>query len=203
MPIAEIHEHTFPKYPAPLVIAEGGERLLVEARWGVERFIGEGRTKPVTNARNDKLGSRTWKTCTETRRCLIPATGYFEPGLGPVGARGEILFTVTDRPAFFFAGLWDTGKDGREFTMVTTEPNDFVHRYHDRMPVVLDDAGIEAWLGDSPLAPDEIVRLCRGLLSEALLHEELAPKLKIARPPKTPPPPEPCRYGSPLQDGLR
>jgi putative SOS response-associated peptidase YedK len=193
-PQVEFAEHTFPKYPAPVMIQEHGTRTLVEMRWGVQRFIGQGKTKPVTNARNDKLLSRTWKACAEQRRCLIPATGYFEPGLGPVGAKGEMFFRVKEWPMFFFAGLWDINPDGAAFTMVTTEPNDYVRPYHDRMPVVLAESDWELWLGDEPLSVELLNGLCRGLPSEALQHEELAAKLKVTRPGpmvKEPPPPPP------------
>lgn len=185
-PLPEFAEHIFPKYPAPVVVQISGERTLVTKTWGIAMPI-KGATKTltryVTNARNDKLSSFTWNQSTRHRRCLIPATGYFEPGTGPTGARGEILFTVKERPAFFFAGLWD----GTEFTMVTTEPNDFVRRYHDRMPVVLSDSDAVAWLGDEPLAISDVQALCRGLPSEALNHEELPPKLKITKTGTKPP----------------
>lgn len=183
---AILAEHTYPKYLAPIVIQQAGERSLVTKSWGIPLTI-KGVTKPltklVTNARNDKLRGFTWRYSTDERRCLIPATGYFEPGLGPPGAKGEILFTVKERPMFFFAGLWE----GDAFTMVTTEPNDFVARFHDRMPVVLDDAEAEAWLGDQPLPAERLVTLCRGLPSEALHHDELPPMLKVTRPQKKTP----------------
>jgi putative SOS response-associated peptidase YedK len=187
--ISEIAEHTYPKYPAPIVIQQSGARSLVTKSWGIPITVkgtgGKPLTKPVTNARNDKLGGYTWRYAAAERRCLIPATGYFEPGLGPVGAKGEILFTVRERPCFFLAGLWE----GDAFTMVTTEPNEFVRTYHDRMPVVLHDADAETWLGDTALPDDLLARLCRGLPSEALLHETLPPRLKITRSEnKTPPP---------------
>lgn len=185
--LGEIVEHTYPKYPAPVVIQQAGARTLVSKTWGIPVTIknasGKTVTKPVTNARNDKLGGFTWRFAAAERRCLIPAAGYFEPGLGPVGAKGEILFTVKERPAFFFAGLWSDGA----FTMVTTTPNEFVARFHDRMPVVLDDADALAWLGDTPLPENRLVTLCRGLPADALLHETLPPKLKITRPEPKPP----------------
>lgn len=86
-----------------------------------------------------------------------PAMGYYEPGLGPLGAKGEILFTVQERPCFFFAGLWQENA----FTMVTINPNEFVAKFHDRMPVVLNDEDALNWLGESPLSAGELVRLCR------------------------------------------
>ena len=178
-------EHMYPKYLAPVIVQRAGVRTLEAMNWGVVRFIGNGKTKPVTNARNDKLLSRTWKTCADQRRCLIPANGYYEPGLGPTGARGEILVTVKDRPFFLMAGLWENGT----FTLVTTEPNELVRTYHDRMPVVLDESEVEAWLGDEPLPENRLAELCRGLPSEALLHETIPPRLKITRlDPKSEPP---------------
>ena len=51
-----------------------------------------------------------------------------------------------------FAGLWETWKgQGHEdplqtFTIVTTEPNAFAARWHDRMPVVLPEARWDEWL---------------------------------------------------------
>lgn len=180
VPPLDLSEHTF---PAPVVIQQGGERLLLNKTWGVPVMVRTPKgsvSKPVTNARNDKLAGFTWRYAANERRCLIPATGYFEPGTGPIGARGEILFTVRDRPCFFIAGLWE----GDAFTMVTTEPNDFVRQFHDRMPVVLADADVEAWLGDEPLPMDRLKELCRGLSADALAHETLPARLRIVRPNK-------------------
>lgn len=190
LPMPDLPEHIYPRYLAPVVVEVGRGRSLVAKAWGVPIAIkgakGQRIEKPVTNARNDKLTGFTWRHAVRERRCRIPATGYFEPGLGPPGAKGEILFTVKERSAFFFAGLWE----GDTFTMVTTEPNEFVRRFHDRMPVVLADSDALAWLGDEPLPDADLAHLCRGLPAEALLHESLPPKLKITRPAKEPKPAE-------------
>jgi len=63
--------------------------------------------------------------------------------------------------------------------MVTTEPNEFVRRFHDRMPVVLNDNDAAAWLGEEPLPEADLQLLCRGLPAEALNHEEIAPRPKV------------------------
>ena len=188
LPLLDMTEHAYPESLAPIVVQCGGEAQLVARTWGVPIAIkgakGQRLIKPVTNARSDKLTGFTWRYAAKGRRCLILATGYFEPGLGPVGAKGEIFFTVKGRPEFFLAGLWE----GDAFAMVTTEPNEFVAQFHDRMPVVLDDADALAWLGEEPLADAELLRLCGGLPPESLLHGNAA-ELKITRP--TPPaPPE-------------
>jgi len=179
-------EHTYPKSLAPVLIETAGEQSFVSMRWGVLIPI-QGKLKPVTNARDDKLTGFSWRYATAERRCLIPATSYFEPGTGPEGARGELLFTVKERPAFFFAGVWNPdaeGSDERGFAMVTTSPNDYVRPFHDRMPVVLTDEEADEWIGDEPLAPNRLKALCRGLPSEALLHTVIPANPKEQRPAK-------------------
>ena len=180
LPLPDFPTHIYPKYPAPVIIQQGGERNLVAKHWGIPMKI-KGATKMldrhVTNARNDKLGGYPWRFSVEERRCLIPATGYFEPGLGPVGLKGEIIFTVKEQPFFYFAGLWDCDA----FTMVTTDPNDYVQKYHDRMPVILAPSLATEWLGDEPLSDERLRVLCQGLPTEALQHEELPARLKITK----------------------
>jgi putative SOS response-associated peptidase YedK len=104
--------------------------------------------------------------------------------MGPVGRRGEIFFTVREQPVFFLAGLWEREADTGEetFAMVTTEPNATAARFHDRMPLALNDGDVEEWLGDEPLPPKRLAELCRGLPAEALLFHELPPPLAIVRP---------------------
>lgn len=190
--LGEAAPHVYPKRKGRVVRKKNGEAELVLMRWGVWPFYQKENPKLVTNARNDGLTSKAlWKQSVRHRRCLVPATGYFEPGLGPVGARGEVRFSVKDHPHFFIAGLWDndpneSGECG--YTLVTTEPNDYVRPFHDRMPVVLSDTDALDWLGEEPLADARLAELCRGLPSEALLHEEIAAKppekLTVKRPEK-------------------
>jgi putative SOS response-associated peptidase YedK len=191
-PFCEAAVHMYPKRKGRVVREKNGEAELVLMRWGVWPFYQKDNPKLVSNARNDGLISKAiWKQSARHRRCLVPATGYFEPGLGPVGARGEVRFTVRERPHFYMAGLWDNDPNGSGecgYTLVTTEPNDYVRPFHDRMPVVLSDTDALAWLGEEPLPDARLIDLCRGLPSEALLHEEIAAKapekLTVKRPDK-------------------
>ncbi len=60
------------------------------------------------------------------------------------------------------------------------------------MPVVLSDGDALEWLGEEPLADARLAELCRGVPSEAWIHEEIAAKipekLAIKRPEKKLPP---------------
>lgn len=193
--LSEAPAHMYPKRKGRIVRKKDGVAELVLMRWGVWPFYQKENPKLVTNARDDGLLSKAlWKQSTRHRRCLVPAMGYFEPGLGPVGARGEVLFTVKEWRHFYIAGLWDSDpNDSGEcgFTLVTTAPNDYARRFHDRMPVVLSNSDALEWLGDEPLPDSRLVELCRGLPAEAMNHEEIAAKppekLTIKRPDRKPP----------------
>jgi putative SOS response-associated peptidase YedK len=59
-----------------------GASDLVTMRWGFER-PGLG---TVNNSREDKLDGPMWRTAFRERRCLVPATRYYEFS-GPKGER--------------------------------------------------------------------------------------------------------------------
>ena len=179
-PVPEFTPHAYPKSPSPIVVEEGGRRMLQIHRWGVGYTV-KGKPTLVTNARDDQLLKiGLWKKSVAQRRCLIPVTGYFEPGMGPPGAKGELFFTMRDRSAFFIAGLWDADPDGtRAYSMVTTSPNDYTRAFHDRQPVVLSDADALAWLGSQPLPAERVVALTRPPANEEMRHEVIAAVPKV------------------------
>lgn len=183
--VPEYTTHAYPKSPSPIIVEEGGRRSLQIHRWGVSCIV-EGKLKHVANARDDRLLKiALWKESVAKRRCLIPLIGYFEPGLGPEGAKGELLFTIRNRPVFFVAGLWDADPDGtRAYTMVTTSPNDYTRPFHDRQPVVLSDADALAWLGSQALPDDRVYALTRPPPNEVMVHEVIpaVPRVKIEKP---------------------
>lgn len=179
--LPEYTPHAFPKSPSPVIVEEAGRRVVQMHRWGVGYTV-KGKPTLVTNARDDQLLKiRLWKESVSLRRCLIPLVGYFEPGPGPVGARGEIIFTMRDRPVFFVAGLWDSDPDGgRAYAMVTTSPNAYTAPFHDRQPVALSDSDALAWLGEQPLQADRIFALTRPPL-DAEMHHEVIPAIPRAK----------------------
>ena len=172
--------HPWPKAQAPISLQTEQGRLISLLRWGVRVEVKNARGTPsvkyVTNSRDDKLTSFTWRHCVTCRRCLIPARAYYEPD-GPEGAKWEVRFTLRDRADFFLAGLWDTDPDGntRSFSMVTTGANALAARIHDRMPLVLDDTAARRWLGHTPLTSDELRALCRPFPADAMASAAMPP----------------------------
>ena len=76
---ANFGAEVFPGYPGA-VVAEG---RLTQMSWGFPLVLKGSKgqplkSKPVNNARTDKLGSPFWRASFESRRCLIPVTAWAE-----------------------------------------------------------------------------------------------------------------------------
>jgi putative SOS response-associated peptidase YedK len=68
--------------------------------------------------------------------------------------KSPFLFTMKHKKAFTFAGLWESwvdpaGSELRSCTLITTEPNELIGQYHDRMPVILDETARWEWLSEN------------------------------------------------------
>lgn len=141
-----------PTQEVSVIISEdGAEPQLAEARWwfqkeGAKEFSTEYST---FNARADKVESSfLFKHALAHQRCLVPVSSFYEwskKGMPPT----EIY--LPDEKPFALAGLFshwlDGGTESYSFTIITTEPNDFMKRIHNRMPVVLSDVKTQRkWL---------------------------------------------------------
>ncbi len=162
--LAEPPEILAPRYniaPGQLipVIAlkpDGVRRGMAMLKWGlVPRWADTPQSGPrPINARADSLGKPTFREAFREQRCLIPADGFYEwRKVGKV--KQPVHFRMFDDSAFAFAGMWDVWTDGthKQVTCchITTEANDLVGQYHDRMPVILPPEAYEAWLAvDTP-----------------------------------------------------
>lgn len=147
-----------PGQPVPVIALkqDGIRRGMAMLKWGlVPHWADTPQSGPrPVNARADGLGKPTFRDAFQTRRCLIPADGFYE--WQKVGkTKHPVHFRMTDSSVFAFAALWDVWTDGthKQITCctITTEPNELVARYHDRMPVILAAEAYTAWLAaDTP-----------------------------------------------------
>jgi len=101
---------------------------------------------PITNAQRDTIDQKpTFKEAFATRRCLIPASGFYE-WVDFNGGRQPVLFTLADEKPFFFGGLWSTKEPPVHFVIMTAPANQFVRAVHNRMPLIIDPKDYVAWL---------------------------------------------------------
>ena len=171
-----------PGHEPPIVLVNSsGRRELDVARWWL---IPASWRRPLDvlptafNARGEELGEkRFWSKSFDTRRCLVPATGWRE-FTGASGKRQPHHFHY-DHGLFAFAGVWDEwrspeGESVRSFAIVTVAANDIVAPIHDRMPLRVEPDAHAEWL-DPNLPGRAALERVRARSAPALAHYEADP----------------------------
>ena len=162
---------------------EGGgrgepRRRLTVLRWGLvpswakDRRIGS----RMINARLETVAEKpAFRRAFASRRCLLPADGYYEwtaPEPGTRGPKQPWLIRPGDGSVLALAGLYEVWRDPADpeapllwtSAVLTTEAMDEAGRVHDRMPMLVEPEAWAAWLDpdlDDPVA-------LRGLLQPAM-----------------------------------
>lgn len=138
------------------VVAGDGVRRLVAMRWG---FIPTWYKTPtdgplLINARAETIAQKpAFAEACRTRRCLIPADGFYEWTKDETGARLPWYLYRADGQAMVFAGVWQTWRMGDQdlttCAIVTTAANDRLSAIHKRQPVILNPDQWALWLGEA------------------------------------------------------
>lgn len=97
-----------------------------------------------------------WKAYFEKKRCLVPASAFFE--WRHVGKKKfPYRIHLKNEEPFFFAGIWnqwtneETGEIIFSYAVLTTEANDLMAKIHNskkRMPIILKQENAKEYLGD-------------------------------------------------------
>ncbi len=151
------------------VFDHGGERTLGLFNWTfIPPWSRDGKPGKFStiNARDDKIiDSRLYGPSFKSKRCLIPAGGFYEWRGNRKPKQPYYIHRVDGRP-LALAGVWsewhsrETDDERYSFAIITTSPNDVMSPIHDRMPVILGRKNYDAWL--DPLNTD--VKALRELL---------------------------------------
>ncbi|MEM1373588.1 MAG: SOS response-associated peptidase [Pseudomonadota bacterium] len=147
-----------------VVTSDGGRRLR-PMRWGfLPHWYKATNGGPLLiNARSETIAEKpAFKAACRERRCLIPATGFYEWTKTPDGARLPWYIHRADGAPMVFAGVWqDWERDGEAHTtcaIVTCAANDPMSAIHKRMPVVLEESGWSKWLGEDGAGAATLMR---------------------------------------------
>lgn len=153
------------------VVRQNGGRTFTPMRWGLiptwakDPKIGNS----LINARSETVAEKpSFRDSFKKRRCLVPATGFFEWQKVPAStSKQPFHIHLLNESVFAFAGLWSywtdpqTKLDWLTFAILTTSANELMKPIHDRMPVIL--------------APDNEARWCDPSTSAEQLHELFRP----------------------------
>jgi putative SOS response-associated peptidase YedK len=130
--------------------------------WAKDPTIGS----RMINARAETVAEKpAFKRALERRRCLIPATGFYEWKQTEHGKVPHYIH-LTDEPLFAFAGLYENWRAPdetwiRSYTIITTTANDLMAPLHNRMPVILDREDENLWLDPDATETERLLPLLR------------------------------------------
>lgn len=169
-----------------VVTADQAGRHLRAMRWG---FLPHWYKTPtdgplLINARAETLAEKpAFRAACRERRCLIPATGFYEWTKDAEGKRLPWYIHHPDDAPIAFAGVWqdwEGGEAGRLTTcaIVTTRANARMQAIHHRMPLTLAAPDWPLWLGE---AGKGAARLMQPAPEDRFVFHRVDPKVNSNR----------------------
>lgn len=111
-----------------------------QMQWGFTQQYQEGL---LINAREETVLSKpSFRDSMRHCRFVIPAAGFYEWNK----AKEQVSFRMPQSKILYMAGIWQPTAKEKQFTILTTSPNDSVSPVHDRMPLVLTSEEIIPWI---------------------------------------------------------
>ncbi|MBD2872885.1 SOS response-associated peptidase [Paenibacillus arenilitoris] len=125
------------------------QRTMQESRWGLFPFW----AKDSVNADHLTLSEKPYmERMLRRQRCVLPCSGFFgQKHFGKERDPRAMHIVVPGQPLLGIAGVYDcwknvNGQEVRAFTMITAASSGAMSVWQPRVPVILDEDGIEDWL---------------------------------------------------------
>ena len=131
--ILERYGDIYPGQKASALTAEGLQTM----SWG---FQERGRLL-ITARCETALEKPLFKNHVRSRRCLLPAAGFYE--WDP--AKEKVTCTAQGGGTILLAGFYRLEEDGPHFIILTTEANASMAGIHPRMPLILSEEEMMTW----------------------------------------------------------
>ena len=143
-----------PGQAVAVVREHDGRRRLDALQWGLIPFWAKDASdRPPAHqraARQRRLEARVPRGL-ERRRCLIPASGFYEWSEPKGGRKRPYFIRAANEPLLALAGLWErwrtpSGDKLETCVIVTTDANAQLMPIHDRMPLLIPRDAQAIWL---------------------------------------------------------
>ncbi|WP_028612719.1 SOS response-associated peptidase [Paenibacillus harenae] len=125
------------------------QRTLQESRWGLFPFW----AKDSVNADHLTLSEKPYlDRMLRRQRCVLPCSGFFgQKQFGKERDPRAMHIVIPNQPLLGIAGVYDcwknvNGQEVRAFTMITAASSGAMSVWQPRVPVILDEEGMEDWL---------------------------------------------------------
>ncbi len=174
-----------PSQPVAAIV-QHQQRKLEAFQWGLVPFwakdpkIGH----RMINARSETLAEKpAYKPPLKKRRCLIPASGFYE-WKRQNDERSPTYICLKDARLFALAGLWEewrspAGTTLRSCTIITTPANAFMAGIHQRMPVIFNPEQEEIWLDPALQDPDHLLPLLQAYPAEDMAAHPVSKQVNV------------------------
>jgi putative SOS response-associated peptidase YedK len=178
-----------PTQTVPIVHNDKDSNEIAEdARWWLVPWWAKEMPKAAMfNARIETVAtSGAFKDAFKSKRCLIPADGFYEWTLAPEDPKGKTkdpwYIHLPGGAPFSFAGLWaHNDKLGVTSCTIITRPAEKpVSELHDRMPVILDPAVYDEWLS-AETSPGDAMELLDHHLDGQLQFHRVSREVNASR----------------------
>ncbi len=143
-----------------IVQLEDGSNKSVYLHWGlIPSWSKDAKiAHRLINARAETLADKpSFRAAYSKRRCLIPATGFYEWQQTEIGKQPYHVH-FPDSRLFAFAGLWEHWESGNETvyscTIITCPALAPVSAIHERMPIIIQPENYSDWLNKRKLETD-------------------------------------------------
>ena len=131
--------------------SKNAARLLRWGMTGARNPRSKGSARPLFNARAETVHRLpSFRQPFRERRCLVPASGFYEWRKDESGGRTPIWFHREDGNPIAFAGIWSAERaydgDINACAVITCAANELVAPVHQRMPVTLPPEAYDDWI---------------------------------------------------------
>ena len=133
--------------------------------WGFTNPKGGG--APLMNARVETASIKPfWRDAWKSHRCVVPASYYYEwehimTRDGKKTTGDKYMIQPKGNRITYLAGLYrieeQRGIKIPVFTILTREPGEAIRFIHDRMPLILPEKAVKAWINPEE-TPEDIIK---------------------------------------------
>jgi putative SOS response-associated peptidase YedK len=138
--------------------------VMTQLTWGYNIY-----NKLVVNAREETLFDKPmFKDDIKTRRCIIPAKGFYQKD----NLKHQISFENNTNETIYMCGIYNLNK---EVVIITTEANDVMKPIHNRMPLIIPKDKVSSWLKDDTYIKELLntqtddIQIVSGYFQQSLL----------------------------------
>jgi putative SOS response-associated peptidase YedK len=167
------YDTVYPKSKVPVYLRVKGQDYFNNFQWGIHPAWANTPGQILTNTKSEEvLNKPTWTEAFKRRRCLMPATAFYEPATVD-GKKYQMRFELKSGEAFSFAAIWEkTDRYGTPVnccSLLTTEPNELVGEVHGRMPMILPQRHYDRYLNTPPEEAASLVEILQPYPAEEMI----------------------------------